>query len=210
MMDLATIDTNTARLPSSYHAAKGALRACVSVDECKDWADKASALASYAKQAGDTQLEDMAKRIRARAMRRAGELLKQIEPAHGANQNISDGTGTNVLTRQNAAQDAGFSKRQQVTATRIATIPEDAFEDMVERGATVTELAAAGTQTCEPSQPTCFHSLMLLKAFKAHAKRLHEINLEMALDGLLPAQRAELRALIDRLDGMHDQIAVAI
>ncbi len=68
-------------------------------------------------------------------MRRAGELLKQIEPAHGANQNISDGTGTNVLTRQSAAQDAGFSKRQQVTATRIATIPEDAFEDMVERGA---------------------------------------------------------------------------
>jgi hypothetical protein len=68
MIDLTTIDTNTARLPSSYHAAKGALRSCISIDECKDWADKASALASYAKQAGDTQLEDMAKRIRARGL----------------------------------------------------------------------------------------------------------------------------------------------
>jgi hypothetical protein len=207
MMDLAAIDTNTARLPSSYHAAKGALRACVSVDECKDWADKASALASYAKQAGDTQLEDMAKRIRARAMRRAGELLKQIEPAHGANQNISDGTGTNVLTRQSAAQDAGFSKRQQVTATRIATIPEDAFEDMVERGATVTELAAAGTQTREPNRD---EARLLLAAVKGYAERLYQINLDEALDALLPAQRAELRALIARLDGTHDKIAVAI
>jgi hypothetical protein len=207
MMDLAAIDTNTARLPSSYHAAKGALRACVSVDECKDWADKASALASYAKQAGDTQLEDMAKRIRARAMRRAGELLKQIEPAHGANQNISDGTGTNVLTRQSAAQDAGFSKRQQVTATRIATIPEDAFEDMVERGATVTELAAAGTQTREPNRD---EARLLLAAVKGYAERLYQINLDEALDALLPAQRAELRALIGRLDGTHDKIAVSI
>jgi hypothetical protein len=207
MMDLAAIDTNTARLPSSYHAAKGALRACVSVDECKDWADKASALASYAKQAGDTQLEDMAKRIRARAMRRAGELLKQIEPAHGANQNISDGTGTNVLTRQSAAQDAGFSKRQQVTATRIATIPEDAFEDMVERGATVTELAAAGTQTREPNRD---EARLLLAAVKGYAERLAQINLDEAIAALLPAQRAELRALIARLDGTHDKIAVAI
>lgn len=41
---------------------------------------------------------------------------------------------------------SGFSKRQLETATRIASIPEDDFEAMVERGATVTEMAAAGTQ----------------------------------------------------------------
>ncbi len=33
----------------------------------------------------------MALRIQNRAMRRVGELLKQIRPAHGANQNIEDG-----------------------------------------------------------------------------------------------------------------------
>lgn len=207
MMDLAAIDTNTARLPSSYHAAKGALRACVSVDECKDWADKASALASYAKQAGDTQLEDMAKRIRARAMRRAGELLKQI-----------DGSGTRTdlqpsvvaptrLTQEMAARDAGFSKHQQVQAVRVATIPEDAFEDMVERGATVTELAAAGTQVREANRD---EAKRLLAAVKGYAERLYQINLDEALEALLPAQRAELRALIARLDGTHDKIAVAI
>ena len=207
MMDLATIDTNTARLPSSYHAAKGALRACVSVDECKDWADKASALASYAKQAGDTQLEDMAKRIRARAMRRAGELLKQIEPGQGARDGKRADGGDTPLTRTEAARTAGFSERQQVTATRIATIPEDAFEDMVERGATVTELAAAGTQTREANRD---EAKRLLAAVKGYADRLYQINLDEALAALLPAQRAELRALIARLDGTHDKIAVAI
>jgi hypothetical protein len=208
MMDLATIDTNTARLPSSYHAAKGALRACVSVDECKDWADKASALASYAKQAGDTQLEDMAKRIRARAMRRAGELLKLVEPATGLHNSPAAKTdGTVPLSRKSAAAEAGFSERQAKTAQRIATIPEDAFEDMVERGATVTELAAAGTQTREPNSDA---ARMLLAAFKCHDFRLAQINLDEALDALLPAQRKELRKLIARLDGTHDKIAVAI
>ena len=208
MMDLAAIDTNTARLPSSYHAAKGALRACVSVDECKDWADKASALASYAKQAGDTQLEDMAKRIRARAMRRAGELLKQIEDGrHGQNLPTAKPDAAVPISRSAAAAEAGFSERQAKTAQRIATIPEDAFEDMVERGATVTELAAAGTQTREPNRD---EARLLLAAVKGYAERLYQINLDEALNALLPAQRAELRALIARLDGTHDKIAVAI
>jgi hypothetical protein len=43
--------------------------------------DKAAALASYAKQAGDDEMMKTAVRIRDRAIRRAGELLKQIEPA---------------------------------------------------------------------------------------------------------------------------------
>ena len=58
------------------------------------------------------------KRIRARALRRCGELLKQIEPQHGANQNIGEGTRTKVLTREDAARDAGMSKHQQVQAVR--------------------------------------------------------------------------------------------
>jgi hypothetical protein len=108
---------------------------------------------------------------------------------------------------QSAAADAGFSERQAKTAQRIATIPEDDFEDMVERGATVTELAAAGTQTREPNRD---EARLLLAAVKGYAERLYQINLDEALDALLPAQRAELRALIGRLDGTHDKIAVSI
>jgi hypothetical protein len=41
-------------------------------------------------------------------------LLKEIEPAHGANQNISAASDTKV-TRTAVAQDAGLSERQQKT-----------------------------------------------------------------------------------------------
>ena len=43
-------------------------------------------------------------RNQARAIRRCGEMLKQIEPAHGANQNISEGALTNVSRKQSAAK----------------------------------------------------------------------------------------------------------
>src|SRR6185437_1061291 len=61
-----------------YEAAKAALAECSRVDECKDWSDKAAALAAYAKQANDSTLHNLALRIQQRAPRRMGELLKQV------------------------------------------------------------------------------------------------------------------------------------
>lgn len=86
----------TASLPATYERAKQALSECVKLDECKDWADKAQAMASYARQAKDDSLYKQALRIQARAIRRCGELLKQIEPARGANQNIGEGAHPKV------------------------------------------------------------------------------------------------------------------
>ena len=77
--------TESAKLPPSYQAAKEALAACEAIDECKDWADRMAALASYAAQAKDEELLRRARRIQARALRRVGELLQQIESARGAN-----------------------------------------------------------------------------------------------------------------------------
>ena len=72
-------DIATAKLPAAYTVAKRALAECGKIDECKDWADKAAALASYAKQSKDESLFKAAARIQARAIRRCGELLKEIE-----------------------------------------------------------------------------------------------------------------------------------
>src|SRR5262245_45047582 len=92
----------TANLPRTYEAAKAALAECSKVDECREWADRAEALASYARQADDDALETLAVRIRARAIRRCGELLAAIAPAQGANQNIRGGAPPKV-TRTSAA-----------------------------------------------------------------------------------------------------------
>ena len=145
-----------ARLPVAYENAKTALAECSRIDECQDWADKAAALASYARQAKDDQLRKMAERIQARAIRRCGELLKQIEPASQAQlkQNRRDGPVPSV-TRTEAAKEAGLSERQQKTALRVATVPEPEFTEMVESDTppTVTKLAEMGTQKKPRPEP---------------------------------------------------------
>jgi hypothetical protein len=74
----------------------------------------------------------LAQRIQARAFRRCGQLLAEIEKAQGANQNISEGVHTNVLTRKQAAEEAGMSKHQQVQSLRVANVSEEDFDEQVE------------------------------------------------------------------------------
>lgn len=59
------------------------LAGCARIDECQDWANKAKALANYARQSKDDTLRKMADHIQARAIRRCGESLKQVEAGHG-------------------------------------------------------------------------------------------------------------------------------
>ena len=74
----------------------------------------------------------MADRIQARAIRRCGELLKQIEPDKGGyHRNYAhDGTDTSI-TRAEAAREAGLSERQKVTALRVASVPQPEFDAAV-------------------------------------------------------------------------------
>ncbi len=146
MIDHALLPSvHNARLPAAYERAKVQLAECAKVDECWEWADKAAALASYAKQSDDETLENLAVKIRARAVRRCGELLREIEPKRGANQNIGAG-GDPKVTRKRAATNAGMSERQRKTALRVANVPEAEFEAAVEadKPARIPELAERG------------------------------------------------------------------
>ena len=216
------VTSEQARLPASYEAAKQALAQCEALDECKDWADKAAALASYARQAEDVELERKAARIRARAMRRAGELLKQIEPGHGQNQNINDGTVNKVLTRTEAAREAGMSERQQVTAVRIANVPSADFEKAVESPTppTITTLAQQGVQKREAPDPetwlkgrdpAAFNKALHFTALvESYAKELGEADLETILPNLDEKQAARVRSSIAAIDTIHDTVATRI
>jgi len=82
-------------------------------------------------------------RIRDRAIRRAGELLKQIEPAQGVRTDLEHRVGTPpMLTRKQAAEDAGLSNDQMKQAIRVANVPSADFERQVEsdKPPTVTKL----------------------------------------------------------------------
>lgn len=149
-------DIATAALPATYERARDALVACQRIDECKDWADKAAALASYAKQADDQTLHTMAVRIQARAMRRAGELLEEFQSVGGRPSKTSGGAPTS--SQRKAAKDAGLSKDQEVTARRVASIPEADFEAAIEGDdpPTVTALADRGTEKRPSTAPPGF------------------------------------------------------
>jgi len=138
-----------AKLPATYEGARVALAECSRIDECQDWADRAEALASYAKQAQDDELRKMADRIQARAIRRCGELLQQISEARGRPKangaENREGTLPNY-GRTRAATDAGLSEHRRKTAIRVSRIPDPEFEEAVEgdEPATVTALAERG------------------------------------------------------------------
>src|SRR5438046_9219963 len=67
-----------AELAERYKAAKQALASCECVDECKDCAARMEALACDARQANDTVLEVLVLRIRASAVKRCSEHLREI------------------------------------------------------------------------------------------------------------------------------------
>jgi hypothetical protein len=116
--DLAFLDHAAERvsLPSTYIAARIALAKCDRVDECLTYSSQAAALEAYAHQSRDTALMDFATRIQARAVRRLGELLKEI-PIGG---------------RIAAANASGLSRLQRNQASSIAQIAPKTFEQLVE------------------------------------------------------------------------------
>jgi hypothetical protein len=117
-------------MPPTYADAKAALQRCSRVDECRDFADRAIALAVYAKQAKDKQLEVLARRIRARAVRRAGELLNQIPTCRGRRRDLYPHSGIGARTK--AAREAGLTTSQHKAAIRLANLPPEIFEAEVE------------------------------------------------------------------------------
>ena len=216
----AEISVSGASLPRTYQAAQSALAECQQIDECKDWADKAAALASYARQSEDDQLERMAQRIRARAIRRAGELLKQIEPPEfRGNQHVAGAGDRTYQTREDAAREAGMSKHQQVQATRIANIPEQDFDEQVEgpKPPTLSQLASQGTKPrqnivdLQGRDPDEFNLAMhYVGGFERIAKDLEKEPHEKAIPILNEKERQRLRAAIQRIDAITDKTITRI
>lgn len=216
------INAASARLPQTYENAKTALANCAQLDECQDWADKAAALASYAKQANDDEMMKMAVRIRDRAIRRAGELLKQIDPAKpGPKTEIGMGDHTQ-LGRQAAGEQAGMSKHQQVQAVRVANIPAAEFEKQVEspNPPTVTALAERGKKPATARKPVIdlqgrdpgeFNRAMhFVGAFEEYQRDVAKIDADAILPILNDSERERVRKAIAAIDAFHDRIITRI
>lgn len=178
-----------AKLPATYEGAKTALAECTRIDECQEWADKAEALASYAKQAQDDEMRRMADRIQARAIRRCGELLNAIKAASG--RQPENGSAPSRFTRTQAADEAGLSERQRKTALRVSRISDPEFEAAVEADEplTVTALADKGrvprVDHLKGRNPADFRAATALLGLLHHITRTSDdIDIEAAVRGL--------------------------
>jgi hypothetical protein len=207
-------NTHNANLPAKYEAAKIAIMECNRIDECKDWSDKAQALASYARQSEDTEMEKTAMRIRARAIRRCGELLKEIDKATGAHLKRD---ATVPLSRKEAAEDAGLSARQAKQAIRVSNVPNEIFTEQIESETppTITSLAQQGTTPSK--KPPMFEQMGMTKqAFQAgmyfrgdiedFCKATKKYEIQDIIDGSTPEQRDRLRTLIKQIDTFTDKL----
>lgn len=208
--------TTNARLPASYEAAKVALRECAEIDECLAWANKAEALASYARQAHDDEMRKMADRIQARAVKRCGELLHEIDPSRGANQHIREGALPKV-TRTSMATDAGLSEHQRKTALRVANVPETEFERAVEsdQPPTVTALAERGKiPRPRPPAGSCSDVAVATKAL-AGLRRFVEatvtrVNPQSAANGADAFQRSAMLGLYNDVTEWVKGLTIAL
>jgi hypothetical protein len=205
-----------ARLPEVYSNAKVALQECVNIDECQSWANKAEAMASYARQANDEALHRMADRIQARAIRRAGELLQEIEPSSGRQK--ENGGAPPRFSRTQAARDAGLSDDQRKTALRVANVPAPEFEAVIESDnpPTVTALAEMGTVKkplvdLGERQPHEFAEATRLIGLIAHIKRTGDpINIDLAIRGLSKQDRIGLSTAITVAEDWLHGVAVRV
>lgn len=205
----------SARLPVAYEAARTALANCASIDECQDWANKADALASYAKQADDNTLRRHAERIQARAVRRCGELLKQFD-GRGGDRSKNDATVNFAPTQKQAADDAGLSERQRVTAVRVANVPEPDFEAAVDSEAppTVSKLADMGRVPREtkpepaPAPPGFVRATELIGTVKDFAKFCRHNDPSVMAGAVYPHEVAQMRRDVSIIDAWMDRFII--
>jgi hypothetical protein len=215
-VSLPTVPVESAALPALYESAKLALSECSRIDECQNWADKAAAMASYAKQAKDETLQRYAERIKARAITRCGELLKAIQPASGNQYTVLQEGALPKQTREQAAEDAGLSEHQRKTALRVANVDPEVREALIESDnpPTITELAEMGKKPrnivdlgeINPRDYALATTAQgTLREFAAYCKSNDPIRIAKAFQ---PHEVAAMRRYVSAVDSWLDSFVV--
>jgi hypothetical protein len=211
-------DINGARLPAVYEEAKRALAECSRIDECMEWANKAEAIASYARQSKDDSLQKMAVRIQGRAIRRCGELLKFFKSVGGRPTAEEKLVGAPPpVSQKTVGTEAGMSKDQMVTAVRVANVPAKDFERQMasEKPPSVTKLAEQGTRkpvfdlgTIKPADHIAAgHAIGELNRFVELANTHDPVQVAA---GMKDREKAEARRNIAVIDSWLDRLIVSL
>lgn len=113
-----------------YDNAKKAIAEYKTVDEVKDFRDKAMAIEAYARQAKDYDLEHDASIARVRAERKCGEMLAEMEKAKGGEQYHRSSEATSAEPVKTLSE-MGITKDQSSKWQALAKVDEKVFEEAV-------------------------------------------------------------------------------
>jgi hypothetical protein len=116
-----------------YEKAKRALADCARIDEVKAIHDQAMAMRIYAQQAKDHELEDHAVEIRARAERRLGELMAEMEKHKGGGDQKSDHRVSKKPSDPPTLASQGIDKNLAHRARASAKMSASDFEVAIRR-----------------------------------------------------------------------------
>ena len=175
-----------------YDAACTALAKACRVDEVKSIRDKAVALAAYAKQAQNLQLERQATEIRVRAERRAGQLLAEMPKAKGAKEpGTKRGSTRSNDTTTSTLDEIGVTKDQSSQWQKLAKVPDADFEQ-----------ALAGENAGIPSGRTIVR-VGLHNAKVERDAKLRKAGEGVPYEGPLPAGMALVTGRLGVADLLH-------
>jgi hypothetical protein len=141
-----------------YETARQAIADYKTVDEVKDFRDKALAIEAYAKQANDHELERDAAIARVRAERRCGELLAEMEKAKGSARPGVGRAGNNAvagcckITQPRTLADLGLTKDQSSKWQKLAAVPEEEFEAAINLPGAIPRTDRIITPRVEPAE----------------------------------------------------------
>jgi N6-adenosine-specific RNA methylase IME4 len=120
-----------------YDAACRAVAEAKTLDEVRDWEDKAAAVREYTRRVGNRSMELDAIEIRERARRRRGELLLALK----ASDQIAGGRKKPIIDQVPVyrLEELGVSPNESSRDQKIARLDGDAFERLVARCRTYAE-----------------------------------------------------------------------
>ena len=121
---MMTVSTGLAK----YDATRQALIECATIDEAKGIKDKAQALAAYARQVKDNELEKRSVEIRERARIKFGGLSLALPKAKPGPSTDTSQNGEVIVSKSEALADAGVSTSEANRAEKLAKKSEEAQE----------------------------------------------------------------------------------
>jgi N6-adenosine-specific RNA methylase IME4 len=106
-----------------YEAMRMAVAECVRIDEASDIRDRAAALAAYARQRDDKEIEAWIAEIKCRACVRIGRLSRELDKASGSQPGHRGG---------NALPDSGKTKAETLEDAHVSTSAAARYEELAD------------------------------------------------------------------------------